>query len=940
MKFSKIKNKKIVLPILVSLILISLFSVSAVSAVDVGLGYATASGLSTQDLRIAIMRVIQVVLGFLGVLAISFIVYAGFLWMTAGGNEEKISTAKKILINATIGLAIIFSAFMIASFIVNRLAEATGATGGQSTGSCSVPEDIGGISGCLMCSFDENTGYFWQFDQDISGCKTVNYCTVSRLSPSGLDPDPNCEGGECRGWPINSVIRIWFNHDVNSADLNGSLFITELDAEGNPVLGDEGNPVLVAGTIVISGRLVEFTPSQACLAPCQGSCFKEQTNYQIQVVDGQVECGGSNLSCTISPAGVNTCITIFKTGSLCDAGPPAVSLVGSQICQGTNELRAEVNDDYGIEHVVFDDKTSNQEIGIDTAVSFALPAEASVIWDTTGQYSQGDKVRVAATAFDYDANSTVSEEVEFLIRAGHCCNNQQDADEAAVDCGGAECEPCLPAIEWIRPLDGKAGSLITIHGRHFLPPGGSQAGIIDFIGTSDPLDDKTGELPSVVNPACTQNWSNSEVIIVVPTADASLADAADGPIKLVRSDNEADLTNDNRGTKLSNFDVNSKVRPGLCAVLPFTCVGGGEGINGKRCDPTLPDPCGATGVCTGQPAGTTNEPEILKGINFNRLSINICQGGTNPGTYCPNGDECQGGGTCSGQTLASRVYFASVTAGGTPGITTDEKEISGVTVPALPKNQIAVRTKDKISTEYSNPKDFNVDDVGEYAPTYCSTDPTHRTCTPDAGKCQPDEFCDNSCQCQKLIACDNDLSNNTCEPNLSYCQLGQCENSGEVCRYNYGTCTNTGEPCLLLEAPSALPVNCGTCQNDCPQAGENCEYVLKDKTNIIVTRRKNTAMTRVKKIVFAISQHLATAWQQRPYVSRIIIYAQPVIFAIQKAVLVKNKLVQPPIQLIPGFFKAANKAVLAARLTAGVLRMTNFAVRVNYVIPLIVIASP
>jgi len=84
-----------------------------INAVDSGL-----EGILTKtDPRLLVGRIIQIALSFLGVIGISLIMYAGFLWMTSGGEEEKISSAKKILINSVIGLVIILSSWAIATFV-------------------------------------------------------------------------------------------------------------------------------------------------------------------------------------------------------------------------------------------------------------------------------------------------------------------------------------------------------------------------------------------------------------------------------------------------------------------------------------------------------------------------------------------------------------------------------------------------------------------------------------------------------------------------------------------------------------------------------------------------------------------------------------------------------------------------------------------------------
>ena len=109
---------------------ISLFALSvmpAFAALDVGLQYGTALGLGTKDIREGIMSIIQFALGFLGIIAIVLMLYGGFVWLTSAGNEEKVGQAKKIIIAAIIGLAIIFVSYALATFVVNQLLTATGA---------------------------------------------------------------------------------------------------------------------------------------------------------------------------------------------------------------------------------------------------------------------------------------------------------------------------------------------------------------------------------------------------------------------------------------------------------------------------------------------------------------------------------------------------------------------------------------------------------------------------------------------------------------------------------------------------------------------------------------------------------------------------------------------------------------------------------------------
>ena len=75
------------------------------------------ANLSTSvDPRYIAANIIRVVLGILGTVFLVLAVYAGFLWMTAAGEEDKISKAKKLLYDGVIGLAVILSAYAVSYF--------------------------------------------------------------------------------------------------------------------------------------------------------------------------------------------------------------------------------------------------------------------------------------------------------------------------------------------------------------------------------------------------------------------------------------------------------------------------------------------------------------------------------------------------------------------------------------------------------------------------------------------------------------------------------------------------------------------------------------------------------------------------------------------------------------------------------------------------------
>ena len=93
----------------------------ALAAPDFGFNYAENLGLGNADPRDAAVTLIQVVMTFLGIIAVVIILYGGFTWLTAAGSEDKIATARKMIIAGVIGLIIILSAWAITTFVINQM---------------------------------------------------------------------------------------------------------------------------------------------------------------------------------------------------------------------------------------------------------------------------------------------------------------------------------------------------------------------------------------------------------------------------------------------------------------------------------------------------------------------------------------------------------------------------------------------------------------------------------------------------------------------------------------------------------------------------------------------------------------------------------------------------------------------------------------------------
>ena len=67
-----------------------------------------------------VVKVLNWLIGASVILCVIMLIVSGFLYMTSGGNEDKVSKATKTLVNAIIGLVISFVAVMLVNFILKK----------------------------------------------------------------------------------------------------------------------------------------------------------------------------------------------------------------------------------------------------------------------------------------------------------------------------------------------------------------------------------------------------------------------------------------------------------------------------------------------------------------------------------------------------------------------------------------------------------------------------------------------------------------------------------------------------------------------------------------------------------------------------------------------------------------------------------------------------
>lgn len=79
-----------------------------------GAGYG-----APMDPRLIVANLVKYALGLIATIIFALMVYAGYNWMTASGNDEKVAKSKSTIYNSVIGLIIILGAYGLTIAITN-----------------------------------------------------------------------------------------------------------------------------------------------------------------------------------------------------------------------------------------------------------------------------------------------------------------------------------------------------------------------------------------------------------------------------------------------------------------------------------------------------------------------------------------------------------------------------------------------------------------------------------------------------------------------------------------------------------------------------------------------------------------------------------------------------------------------------------------------------
>lgn len=100
-------------------------------------GFETA-GVTDTTISETVGGLIRVILSMAGIVFLGLTVYAGILWMTAGGNDERVEKATNIFTRSTVGLILVVSSYSLAyfamQFILNTNTQETVGGATQSSG--------------------------------------------------------------------------------------------------------------------------------------------------------------------------------------------------------------------------------------------------------------------------------------------------------------------------------------------------------------------------------------------------------------------------------------------------------------------------------------------------------------------------------------------------------------------------------------------------------------------------------------------------------------------------------------------------------------------------------------------------------------------------------------------------------------------------------------
>lgn len=564
-------------------LLIGIFAVGAlvatqpqlVQAVEFNANTGTDIGLSDQPLENTVKNIINWVLGLLGLIAVIIIIYAGFLWLTAAGNEDRITTAKKTILGAVIGLVIILLSYAIVAFVLEG---AQGGPGGPGDDPGDDPGDGpgGGISTFYVKWKSPNDN-----DVNVPVCRPVQVKFNKDVTES---TDNLSLINQVTGNPVAGAFTYSEDHHIFSfrADANLDRFTSYLatvpastsSGEGDTLGADEAwvfttsdqedsAPPTVADTWPTDGATdvclsttytVQFSEAMDALTLTEDNIsITPQDPGDLQIVDVDVISETTLTFATNVPLNANQVYAItLKSGAtgMKDA-------CGNQL-DGNGD--GTPGDDYTWSFTTGIQAACLPEISSITGNAYyedTLTIRGTNFTSLPNQVVFADNVTAGTSCFDgsfYPSDACISSwtNSEIAVRVPSGGGGSEGAIDGPVKVvvGTLESAPkninvLSPHITTLNPTSGGPGQFVTINGTDF-----GSGGTVYFRKPGGA--DIPGELTT-----CSDGWGGTEVLIKVPEGFAV------GDDVLVQIQTSA-----SRRSNLRAFTISDQVGPGLCDIQP------------------------------------------------------------------------------------------------------------------------------------------------------------------------------------------------------------------------------------------------------------------------------------------------------------------------------------------------------------------------------------
>jgi hypothetical protein len=593
------KVKKNILIVMIAMASLAIANFALAAAPDLGLGIGNTLGLSVTDPKIVITNIIRIVLGFLGIIAVILIIYGGFIWMTAAGNEDRVDTAKKILVSAVIGLLIILSAFAITTFVLNNFINAIGngdiinpppkpplppgPTGTSCDGNTLTPnvcdaDDTLCLPG-LFCDTSSCTCRSGGINSPCDGDTATAGCQVKgSMCGSGLFCDNNsctCQSGHGEGQPCDS--------DINTAGCQADQNICSNDLTcdsigANPSCKCEEYPVIDWVSPVGGFCLDQQDKSCASNADCTLTATSKCATSTPAAKPGNIiSVGGKYFGAagtvyfwdgsdfTIpgkDPSTVNpNCNSSWSEGQIIVVVPNGARSGALRIVRSDNHRSDETNNDRGpkIENLVINNiakpglcQINPMQGRLEQSINYyginLLNSQAK--FGTYQTSIAGKNSSFAAINGTADVpNIRAGDTTTFVFNSDDQPSNYLVFTKSA--------EPKTdPYIVSFEPQSGAPGQYVTIHGSGF---GGSRGANAVYFGNVQTGIEADYRFPDV----CAQSvWNDKQIIVKVPTGAANGNNII--TIKLGANSIDTSLLSPN------NFNINNSLPllPSLCKISP------------------------------------------------------------------------------------------------------------------------------------------------------------------------------------------------------------------------------------------------------------------------------------------------------------------------------------------------------------------------------------